>query len=196
MSLLDPLYIPLIARAHLPTNHSPPIRLAGIQPAVTMLQTHMYNAAGLTPGAPRWDETPSPLFAPSTESNSPAVLKGDRPVAPGAEISVANVRRHIKHRLEAAKVTCDHTLRKTIDAITRFADEQKAREQAEMASAHTSAGVDDQPRDYFDAMSSESPVLDAEHSDVELGGETDTGRLGSRQSFCLRASLSPDFPLA
>ena len=159
----------------------------------------MYNSGGLTPGAPRWDESPSPLFAASTESNSPAVLKEDhRPVAPGAEISVANVRRHIKHRLEAAKVACDHTLRKTIDAITRFADEQKAQEQAELASATTSVGLDDQPRDYFEVMAlRDSPVLDTEYSDAEGPSEGIVGSSRSRNPSASvpvsrRASLSRD----
>ncbi|ORX34130.1 hypothetical protein BD324DRAFT_584008 [Kockovaella imperatae] len=125
---------------------------------------NIYMHGGLTPGAPRWDETPSPLFAISTESNSPAILKEDRPVAPGAEITVANVRRHIKRRLEAAKVACDGTLKKTIDVITKFVDEQRTKEQAEALRL----AMEDQPRDYFEAMS-ESPLVDAEESEVELG---------------------------
>ena len=140
-----------------------------------------YMTAGLTPGAPRWDETPSPLFAVSTESNSPAVLKEDRPVAPGAETTVANVRRHIKHRLEAAKVACDHTLRKTIGIITRFVGEQKAQEQAEALQK----AMEDQPRDYFSAMS-ESPLIDAEESEAEAG-EAEEHHSRSRKSKLRRA---------
>jgi serine/threonine-protein kinase RIM15 len=88
-------------------------------------------------------------------------------VAPGAEITVASVRRHIKHRLNAAKETCDNTLKKAIDNMTRFADEQKAAQimQAEM---------DDQPLDYFDALS-DSPLVDAEESEVEGGDMFDDG---------------------
>lgn len=114
---------------------------------------------GLTPGVPKWDQTPSPIYPISAGSRGD---KEDRPVAPGAEISVASVRRHIKHRLEAAKEICDNTLRKSINAMTRFAEEQKAQQTLQ-------GEYDDQPLDYFDAIS-DSPLVDAEESEAE-GGE-------------------------
>jgi serine/threonine-protein kinase RIM15 len=119
---------------------------------------------GLTPGLPKWDQTPSPIYALSGDSRGD---KEDRPVAPGAEITVASVRRHIKHRLNAAKETCDNTLKKAIDNMTRFADEQKA---AQIMQAE----LNDQPLDYFDAIS-DSPLVDAEESEVEGGDMFDDG---------------------
>lgn len=119
---------------------------------------------GLTPGIARWDHTPSPIYPVSTVSRDE---KEDRPVAPGADITVASVRRHIKHRLNAAKDICDNTLRKAIDAMTKFADEQKEQQayNAELA---------DQQQDYFDSIS-DSPLVDAEESEAEGGDAFDDG---------------------
>ena len=119
---------------------------------------------GLTPGVPKWDQTPSPVYPISAESRGE---KEDRPVAPGAEITVASVRRHIKHRLNAAKEICDNTLRRAIDAMTRFAEEQKAQQTMQ-------AEIDDQPLDYFDAIS-DSPLVDAEESEIEGGDAFENG---------------------
>jgi len=136
-------------------------------------RTSSYGATmfgpGLTPGVPKWDQTPSPIYPMSAESRGD---KEDRPVAPGAEITVASVRRHIKHRLNAAKEICDNTLRKSIDAMTRFAEEQKAQQTLQ-------AEIDDQPLDYFDAIS-DSPLVDAEDSEVE-GGDAFEDGFKSRQ---------------
>lgn len=119
---------------------------------------------GLTPGVSRWDQTPSPIYPVSTVSRDE---KEDRPVAPGAEITVASVRRHIKHRLNAAKEICDNTLRKAIEAMTRFADEQKERQILQ-------AELEDSQQDYFDSIS-DSPLVDAEESEVEGNDVFDNG---------------------
>lgn len=140
---------------------------------------------GLTPGLPKWDQTPSPIFALDTAESTSRGDKEDRPVAPGAEITVANVRRHIKRRLDAAKATCDTTLRKSIEAITKFAEQQRAGEQsANLAlAAATSALITGEsngtePKDYFEAMS-DSPLVDAEDSDFE-GLDTLSNHLAGR----------------
>ena len=119
-----------------------------------------WSGPGLTPGVPKWDQTPSPIFPIGSSTDSGVQSRGeneDRPVAPGSEITVASVRRHIQHRLDAAKETCDNTLRKAIDAMTKFADEQKSRQQQL---------YDDQALDYFEAFS-DSPLVDAEDSELE-----------------------------
>ena len=66
-----------------------------------------FVGAGLTPGVPKWDQTPSPIFALSSEAQA---ANEDRPVAPGAEITVASVRRHVKQRINAAKDACDKAM--------------------------------------------------------------------------------------
>ena len=142
----------------------------------------LMTGAGLTPGALRWDETPSPIFPLGSESVSPAVMKEDRPVAPGAEITVANVRRHIKHRLEAAKVSCDSTLRRTIHDITKYVDEQKAREHAEAVSA----ALQNPPMDYFSGAN-ESPIVDADDSETDAGLTTGERRRTSRQASATKS---------
>jgi serine/threonine-protein kinase RIM15 len=136
------------------------------------------NGPGLTPGVPRWDATPSPIYPVSTASQDD---KDDKPVAPGAEITVASVRRHIKHRLNAAKETCDNTLKKAIDAMTKFADEQKAKQ--------VQAELEDQSLDYFDVLS-DSPLVDAEESEIEGGDLHDEG-FRSRQGTFISAIAPP-----
>ena len=143
--------------------HVPPhLRSTGSSSRTSSYGQTMYGP-GLTPGVPKWDQTPSPIYALLGDSRGD---KEDRPVAPGAEITVASVRRHIKHRLNAAKDTCDNTLKKAIDNMTRFADEQKA--------AQIRQEWDEQPLDYFDALS-DSPLVDAEESEVEGGDMFDDG---------------------
>ncbi|WWC88163.1 uncharacterized protein L201_003068 [Kwoniella dendrophila CBS 6074] len=105
---------------------------------------------GLTPGVPRWDQTPSPVYALGQERRG---SDENRPVAPGADITVASVRKHIKHRLTAAKEICDTTLKKTIEAITGFVERQREEEDA----------TEEIPVDYFDALNmNDSPLIDTE----------------------------------
>ncbi|KAK4684867.1 serine/threonine-protein kinase RIM15, partial [Tremellales sp. Uapishka_1] len=104
---------------------------------------------GLTPGVPSWDQTPSPIFA----LNSGRAQREEQPVAPGSEITIASVRRHIKHRLNAAKETCDQTLKKTVDAITKYAEERKSGEE------------EDVPLDYFDGIN-EPMYMEADGGDT------------------------------
>lgn len=151
--------------------HSAPVESArSFRPTESSSRSSSYGqpfaGPGLTPGVPKWDQTPSPIFALGSESRS---VKEDKPVAPGADITVASVRRHVRHRLNAAKETCDSTLKKAIAAITKFAEEQDVGER------------DDAPQDYFDAIS-DSPVLDAEYSDNEAG-DRDTGMRSRAGTF-------------
>ncbi|WWC60586.1 uncharacterized protein I303_103160 [Kwoniella dejecticola CBS 10117] len=111
---------------------------------------------GLTPGVPRWDQTPSPVYALGQERRG---SDENRPVAPGADITVASVRKHVKHRLNAAKDICDVTLKKTIEAITGFVERQRQEEDQ----------TEEIPIDYFDALNmNDSPLIDTET-------ESDTG---------------------
>lgn len=110
--------------------------------------------------AAQWDPTLSPTVS------SGSAHKGDRPVAPGADLTVASVREHIKQRVNAAKEQCDNTLRRVIQLITIFEDQRIA------------AIEDESRRDYFDAFS-DSPVIDA------LDSEDD----GTIPPFGLRESL-------
>ena len=129
------------------------------------------SGPGLTPGIPSWDHTPSPIIALS-ESRDP--IKENRPIAPGTEITVASVRRHVKHRLNAAKAQCDQTLKKTIAAMTKFAEERRAEEEVLNDEDH------DAVQDYFDAANgvSDSPLIDADN-DEERGEEESKSRDGS-----------------
>jgi hypothetical protein len=113
---------------------------------------------GLTPGVPRWDQTPSPLFSMSAEARA---AREERPLAPGTDITIASVRRHIKHRLTAAKEICDSTLSKTIAAMTKYAEEQKK--------------DDEEPVDYMDVVS-DSPLVDGDDSEMEGGDESERAR--------------------
>lgn len=145
------------------SHHSDLGRLPNSLPTETSSRSSSYgqpfHGPGLTPGVPKWDQTPSPIFALAVQSRS---AKEDKPVAPGAEITVASVRRHVRHRLNAAKEACDNTLKKAIAAITKFAEEQNV------------ADEDDTPVDYFAAMS-DSPVIDLEESENETGDKVEDG---------------------
>ena len=129
---------------------------------------HPLADSGLTSELLKWDQTPSPIFAPGTQTHS---AKEDRPVAPGAEISVASVRQHVRHRLNAAKDACNYTLQKAIAAITKFAEEQRIAEQ------------EDVPLDYFEAMS-DSPTMDAEDSGSETGDKITDSMRSRAGAFC------------
>lgn len=122
---------------------------------------------GLTPGIPKWEQTPSPIVPLGSFVRRDS--QEDRPVAPGADLTVASVRQHVKRRLNAAKEGCNHRLRETIAAITSFAEDQN--------------GTVDRPyedaEDYFEAIS-DSPLVDAEDSEAELGDAFDG--LGPRGS--------------
>lgn len=125
------------------------------------------SGPGLTPGVPHWDQTPSPIFAlgsppeirpaggSSLGRSSVSQPEAENPVLPGSEITIASVRRHIRHRLNAAKDACDVTLKKTIDAITRYAEERRSADQDV---------VDDSQPDFFDGISS-SPMPDVDDRD-------------------------------
>ncbi|EIW72823.1 hypothetical protein TREMEDRAFT_25150 [Tremella mesenterica DSM 1558] len=138
--------------------------------------------SGLTPGVPRWDQTPSPLY-PLTHRSA---AKENDPVAPGADLTVASVRRHVKHRMNAAKVACDTTLQRTIDAMTRYADEQRRLADEEQM-RYAEELNQDQPRDYFEAVH-DSPLIDLEDSDLEA---TDKFELGSSRG--VSGSRGPTF---
>ncbi|WWC68367.1 uncharacterized protein I206_102292 [Kwoniella pini CBS 10737] len=120
---------------------------------------------GLTPGVPRWDQTPSPVYALGQERRG---SDENRPVAPGADITVASVRKHVKHRLNAAKDICDMTLKKTIEAITGFVEKQRQEEDR----------TEEIPIDYFDALNmNDSPLIDTEtESDVGERYDNDGSR--------------------
>lgn len=110
----------------------------------------------------QWDQTPSPLL-PAIAGRE---MKDDKPVAPGADLTVASVRRHVKQRLNAAKEQCDSTLKKIIGTITVYVDQR-------MAAAED---VEDARQDYFDTFV-DSPSLDPAESEDDwtippLGGST------------------------
>jgi serine/threonine-protein kinase RIM15 len=119
---------------------------------------------GLTPGIPKWDLTPSPIVAVGSFTDDQLE---NRPVAPGAELTVASVRRHVRRRLNAAKEVCDYKLREMIATITKFAEEQKG----------TVGRPYEDSEDYFESIS-DSALVDAEESDGEFA-ETFDG-LGPR----------------
>lgn len=135
-----------------------------------------FMGPGLTPGVQRWDQSPSPIFAVTTADSGGS--NESKPVAPGAEISVASVRRHVKHRLNGAKETCDNTLRKVIALITRFADETRAQDEMAMEEKRRL----EEQRDYFENIS-DSPLFDDGESDFEGGLGFDGSR--SRNGECL-----------
>lgn len=90
---------------------------------------HSLNGPGLTPGVHRWDITPSPVysFQPGSRT-SPEDLKM---AVPSTDFTTNSVRRHIKHRLASAKDTCDKELRKIVNAIASFVEEQIRLDQVE-----------------------------------------------------------------
>ncbi|OCF75273.1 AGC protein kinase [Kwoniella mangroviensis CBS 8886] len=143
---------------------------------------------GLTPGVPRWDQTPSPVYALGQERRG---SDENRPVAPGADITVASVRKHVKHRLNAAKEICDTTLRKTIEAITGFVERQREEEDR----------TEEIPVDYFDALNmNDSPLIDTEtesdtgermESEGNRSRAVSSSRGPSRRPSISHAALSP-----
>lgn len=140
---------------------------------------------GLTPGVNSWDQTPSPIFALNSDAKE---TRENRPVAPGADITIASVRRHVKHRLTAAKEACDNTLRKTINAMTRFADEQRLAEDF----AIEEKGRLEEQRDYFENIS-DSPLVDAE-SDYEGPERFESGQSSRNgERCCDQANVSIHF---
>ncbi len=102
------------------------------------------------PGPTRWDGQlmPSPTTLPQPTGSS---TKENKPVAPGADLTVASVRQHVKQRLNAAKEQCDQTLKRIIGEMTVYEDQR-----INAASEY----VDENRHDYFDTFS-DSPVLDA-----------------------------------
>ncbi|WVQ85691.1 hypothetical protein IAT38_007857 [Cryptococcus sp. DSM 104549] len=138
---------------------------------------------GLTPGVPRWDQTPSPIY--TFGAAPPDDPKEDKPVAPGADLTIGSVRRHIRHRLNAAKETCDTTLKKAVESITRMVDKQR-REDTE--------GTAEVPADYFETLNlNDSPIVDAEDTESEAGFDGDGQRsraVSSSRATSRRASIS------
>ena len=111
---------------------------------------------GLTPGVHPWEQTPSPIFALGTGQSE------EKENSAGNDPTVASVRRHVKHRLNGAKETCDNTLHKVIASITRFADDTRAQDDAILEERRRL----DEQRDYFENIS-DSPILDGEESDFD-----------------------------
>lgn len=107
------------------------------------------SSYGSVPGFSKRDPTPAALA--SNPSSHPD--KDNKPVAPGAEVTVASVRQHVKQRLNAAKVQCDDTLRRIMATISAFEEERLATEV-----------IEDQRRDYFDTFS-DSPIMDPADSE-------------------------------
>lgn len=74
---------------------------------------------GLTPGPSRWDQTPSPLYSFGTPQDGVKdAMQTD------SDFTMASVKRHVKHRLTAAKDTCDRELRQVISSITAYVEFQ------------------------------------------------------------------------
>jgi serine/threonine-protein kinase RIM15 len=130
---------------------------------------------GLTPGVQPWEQTPSPIFALNTANS------GDG--KPGAENTVASVRRHVKHRLNGAKETCDNTLHKVIAAITLFADETRAQDEALVDEKRRL----EEQRDYFENIS-DSPIIDDQESDAEGSLALDGSRSRNGKSHHLQSA--------
>lgn len=120
-----------------------------------------------------------PAMSP-TLSKGASLPKGDRPVAPGADLTVASVREHVKQRVNAAKQQCDNTLRRVIHTITVYEDQRIA-----------SLDYDETRRDYFDTFS-DSPTMDAVDSEDEstippIGGCKSWEKTCLLDSFITRA---------
>lgn len=119
----------------------------------------------LSASSSQWDQSPSPLLPALTARET----KDDKPVAPGADLTVASVRRHVKQRLNAAKEQCDSTLKRIIGTITIYVDQRMA----------ATEDIEDPRQDYFDTFA-DSPSLDPADSEDDwnippLGGsEYDT----------------------
>ncbi|WVQ71287.1 hypothetical protein IAR50_000813 [Cryptococcus sp. DSM 104548] len=147
---------------------------------------------GLTPGVPKWDQTPSPVYNFGLGLSQDEELE-DKPVAPGVELTVGSVKSHIRRRLNGAKEACDHSLRRTVNSITKFVDGQRESQQVQ----------EDVPLDYFEKLNlNESPILDTEDTGSEMGGFESEGqgarsravslsRGPSRRASISRHALSP-----
>lgn len=124
---------------------------SGPQPVPLESRSSSYGfGAGFTPGPTRWDGQ----LLPSPTTVAPAsgwASNENKPVAPGADLTVASVRQHVKQRLNAAKEQCDQTLRRIIDKMTVYEDQR-----INAASEY----VVENRHDYFDTFI-DSPVLDA-----------------------------------
>lgn len=128
---------------------------SGAQPPVLgdfASSSYGFGATGFASGISRWDSTPSPDVTPHVAASS---SKGNKPVAPGADLTVASVRQHVKQRLNAAKEQCDQTLRRIIGIMTVYEDQRISA---------ASDYVEEPRQDYFDTFS-DSPVLDAADSE-------------------------------
>lgn len=127
------------------------------------------NGPGLTPGVHKWDITPSPIYSFQTGSHQ----SPDEPKAPApqTDITINSVRRHIKHRLASAKETCDQELRKVVNAIASFVEEQIRLEQVEGLEEEEGASK-------YQPMETESPgeALDTDDDAVDV-----TENLNSRR---------------
>ncbi|KIR30593.1 hypothetical protein I309_00731 [Cryptococcus deuterogattii LA55] len=111
---------------------------------------------GLTPDAPRWDETPSPVH---TLGQHQGEDREDKPVAPGAELTVGSVRNHIRRRLNGAKEACDASLRRTIDSMTKFVEQER----------QDISRQEELPVDYFETLNlNDSAVFDADDTGSEV----------------------------
>jgi serine/threonine-protein kinase RIM15 len=137
---------------------------------------------GLTPGVPKWEQTPSPIVAVNLDGRE---ARENRPVAPGADITIASVRRHVKHRMSAAKAQCDSKLQLAINQITTFVEERRREEPFEPTPP------DEQALDYFDGIS-DSPLVDMDDSEAEPGdalsqdgSRSRNGELHHSQSWCV-----------
>ncbi|BEI87152.1 hypothetical protein CcaverHIS002_0704980 [Cutaneotrichosporon cavernicola] len=124
---------------------------SGSQPAPHESRSSSYGfGKGFTPGPTRWDGQLLP--SPTTMAQAPGSASNEnKPVAPGAEITIASVRQHVKQRLNAAKEQCDLTLKRIIDKMTMYEDQR-----INAASEY----VDENRQDYFDTFM-DSPVLDS-----------------------------------
>lgn len=127
---------------------------------------------GLTPGTPRWDETPSPVHTLGQHQDED---REDKPVAPGAELTVGSVRNHIRRRLNGAKEACDASLRRTIDSMTKFVEQER----------QDISRQEELPVDYFETLNlNDSAVFDADDTGSEAY-ENDGPRSRAGQSFIL-----------
>lgn len=140
------------------------------------LKSSLYGQSlgpGLTPGAPRWDQTPSPVH---TFSQHHVEDKEDKPVAPGAELTVGSVRNHIRRRLNGAKEACDASLRRTVNSITKFVEQER----------QDVGRQEEVPVDYFETLNlNDSAVFDGEDTGSEAAYENDGPRSRAGQSFIL-----------
>ncbi|OXC70861.1 hypothetical protein AYX13_00277 [Cryptococcus neoformans] len=131
------------------------------------LKSSLYGQSlgpGLTPGAPRWDQTPSPVH---TFSQHHVEDKEDKPVAPGAELTVGSVRNHIRRRLNGAKEACDASLRRTVNSITKFVEQER----------QDVGRQEEVPVDYFETLNlNDSAVFDGEDTGSEAAYENDGPR--------------------